>query len=65
LRDLVVLRDFFHSLAVISALFFESLFAIVAIGKALSWELRMLGMVKAGGSNGKGRRLLCNYWVKV
>ena len=65
LRDLVVLRDFFHSLAIISALFFESLFAIVAVGKALSWELRMLGMVKAGGSNGKGRRLLRNCWVKI
>ena len=65
LRDLMVLRDFFHSLAIISALFFESLFAIIAVGKALSWELRMLGMAKAGGSNGKGRRLLHNCWVKI
>jgi hypothetical protein len=52
-------------LAIISTLFFESLFAIVAVGKALSWELRMLGMAKAGGSNGKGRRLLRNCWVKI
>ena len=64
LRDLVVLRDFFHSLAIISALFFESLFAIVAEERALNWALRMLRMAKAGGTSGKARRLLCNCWVK-
>ena len=31
----MLLRDFFHSLAIISALFFESLFAIDAAGRAL------------------------------
>jgi len=51
-------------LAVISALFFESLFAIDVAGRALNKELRMMMMAKAGGSSGKGRRLLCNRWVK-
>ena len=43
LRDLVVLRDFFHSLAIISALFFKSLFAIEAVGQALNWVLSVWG----------------------
>jgi len=38
LRDLTLLRDFFHSLAISSALFLESLFAIDAAGMTASWE---------------------------
>jgi len=47
--SLWLLRDFFHSLTIISALFFESLFAIDVAGRALNWVLRMLKMAKAGG----------------
>jgi len=51
LRDLLVHRDFFHSLAIISTLFFESLLAIFC---AESFELSLVGLVamrraRAGG----------------
>ena len=51
----MLLRDFFHSLAINSALFFESLFAIDAAGRILNWMLRMS---VEGGSNGKGKWLV-------
>jgi len=54
LRDLVVHRDFFHSLAIISALFFESLLAIFRV-ENLELDLMALEAVrrmKAGGSEG-------------
>jgi len=51
----VLLRDFFHSLAINSALYFESLFAIDAAGRTLNW---MLKLAVEGGSNGKGRRFV-------
>jgi hypothetical protein len=61
LRDLVLLRDFFHSFALSSALFFESLFAIDAEEKTLSWKLKM---EVAGGRNGKSRRFVGKGRVK-
>ena len=52
---------FFHSLAIISALFFESLFTIDALGRTLNWVLKM---AMVGGSSGKGRRFVSKCWVK-
>jgi len=51
LRDLVLLRDFFHSFAISSALFFESLFAIDAVGEILSLKLKIqeAGMASTEG----------------
>jgi hypothetical protein len=54
LRDLVVHRDFFHSLAIVSALFFESLLPIFC---ARNLEPDLMGLetvrrMKAGGSEG-------------
>jgi len=49
----VLLWDFFHSFAISSALFFESLFAIDAVGETLSLKLKMQ---VAEGRNGKSRR---------
>jgi hypothetical protein len=54
LRDLVVHRDFFHSLAIISALFFESLLAIFRV-ENLALDLVGLEVArrtKTGGSKG-------------
>ena len=45
-----MLRDFFHSFAISSALFFESLFAMNAAEAIVSW------MEVAEGRNGKDRR---------
>ena len=49
-----MLRDFFHSFAISSALFFESLFAIDAAGTTASWMNKDGG---CRGKNGKNRRL--------
>ena len=57
----MLLRDFFHSFAISSALFFESLFAIDAEEKTVSWKLRK--EVK-GGRNGKSRRFVGRGRVK-
>jgi len=62
LRDLALLRDFFHSFAINSLLFFESLFAIEAVEALVSW------MIKDGGCrgrNGKNRGLEGNGKVKI
>jgi len=61
LRDLVLLRDFFQSLAISSAHFFESLFAIDALEKTLSWKLKM---EVAGCRNGKSKRFVGKGRVK-
>jgi len=53
--------DFFHSFAISSALFFESLFAIDAVEQTLSWKLKM---AVAGGRNGKSRRFVSKGRVK-
>ena len=57
----MLLRDFFHSFALSSALFFESLFAIDAEEKTLSWKLKMEVAV---GRNGKSRRFVGKGKVK-
>jgi len=51
----MLLWDFFHSLAINSSLFFESLFAINAAERTLNW---MLKLAVEGGSDGRGRRLV-------
>jgi len=40
LRDLVLLLDFFHSFAIRSALFFESIFAIDVVETTASWTIK-------------------------
>ena len=54
----MLLRDFFHSLAINLALFFVSLFAIDAV------ERTLVKMAVEGGNNGKGKRLVGKGWVK-
>jgi len=57
LRDLVLLRDFFHSFAISSALFLESLFTIDTVGTTASWEnwwsLQKAGMARMESSKAK------------
>jgi len=57
LRDLVLLRDFFHSFAISSALFFESLFAIEAVGTTVNWTnwrwLQKIGIARKEGLKAK------------
>jgi len=62
LRDLALLRDFFHSFAISSLLFFESLYAIEAVEALASWTIRDGG---CRGRNGKNRGLESNGKVTI
>jgi len=59
LRDLVLLRDFFHSLAIISALFLASLFAISFLWKVSSSDLGF-----EGAEEDEGWAIVYDCWVK-
>jgi len=56
LRDLVLLRDFFHSFAISSALFFESLFAIDIAETTASWTIKDGGCRRQEWQEQKARR---------
>jgi hypothetical protein len=58
----VLLRDFFHSFAISSLLFFESLFAIDTAEALASWTIKDGG---CRGRNGKNRRLEGKGRVKI